>query len=115
VDGLRGHTPPKKPQKGEGLIVLGSIAFALGGAFTIATLGVGANCIANVSQYGYSYMCPLTIPLALVAGGGLSSGIPLLVGGLRKRKAYRARKEPAMSAFVVPGREGVAAGFGIRF
>ena len=117
VEGLPGHPQPKKLPKGDGLIVMGSIATAIGGALSIATLVVGAVCIDNNSGYGYTYVCPyVTIPTGVVGVANLAAGIPMLVSGLRKRKAWRAAQEvPSVSAFVGPTRNGAMAGFGIRF
>jgi hypothetical protein len=117
VEALPGDAPPKQPQTGKGLIILGTIATAVGGALTLATLAVGAACLD--SSYGYyeGYVCPYyTVPLAVASVVHLSVGIPLLVSGLRKRKAYRAATAaPIVSAFVAPGREGAMVGVGVRF
>jgi hypothetical protein len=121
VEGLPGHTQPKKPQTGQGLIVMGSIATAIGGALAIATLAVGAACIDSSQSYGgYSYACPYyTIPLGAVGLANLAVGIPFLATGLSKRKKFRAAAasagEPTVSAFFAPGRNGVMAGVGVRF
>jgi hypothetical protein len=116
VEGLPGNPAPKKLQNGDGLIVLGSIATAIGGALGIATLVVGAACLD-----GYQgYVCPyVTVPTAVVSVVNLSVGIPLLVTGLRKRKHFREVTQgataPVVSTFLTPGRTGAMAGFGVRF
>jgi hypothetical protein len=112
VEGLPAAPKPKAAPNGQALIVFGSIATAIGGALTIAGAAVGASC---ATGYYEGYICPYySLPLGLTGVVNLAVGIPLLVAGVRKRAASRAA-EPAVSAFVLPGREGVMGGVGLRF
>jgi hypothetical protein len=115
VEGLPDDPAKPKQPNGQGLIVLGSIATAIGGALTIAGVGVAGACAAN-SYYDYTYFCPyITLPLGAVGVANLAAGIPMLVTGLRRRAAAREAERPAVSAFVLPGRNGVMGGVGLRF
>ena len=115
VEGLPDAPAKPKQQNGQGLIVLGSIATAIGGALTIAAAGVAGSC-ATDDYYGGTYICPyITLPLGIVGVANLAAGIPMLATGLRKRAAARKAEGPAVSAFVLPGRSGVMAGMGLRF
>jgi hypothetical protein len=114
VEGLPTPKPPKSPPNGQGLIVFGSIATAIGGALTIAGAAVGAACATD--SYYPGYICPYySLPLGIVGVVNLAVGIPLLVTGLKKRAASRDPKNPAVSTFVLPGRSGAMAGVGLRF
>jgi hypothetical protein len=115
VEGLPGAPGQPRPQNGQGSIVFGSIATAVGGALAVATVAMASSC-ASSSYYGYAYLCPYyTVPLGVVGVVNLAVGIPLLATGLRKRAALREKTAPEMSAFVLPGRTGVMGGVGIRF
>lgn len=112
VEGLPAAAKPPRPQNGQGLIVMGSIATAIGGALAIATVAVAGSCMSGY----YNYICPYyTLPLGVVGAVNLAVGIPLLATGLRKRAAARDAEGPAVSAFVAPGRNGVMGGVGLRF
>jgi hypothetical protein len=116
VEGLPGNPAPKKQQNGQGLIVLGSIATAIGGALGLATLAVGAACMDSYD----GYVCPYyTLPLGIASVVHLSVGIPFLASGLRKRNNFREARQsataPTVSAFLTPGRGGVMGGVGVRF
>ncbi|HVH99771.1 MAG TPA: hypothetical protein VM869_13710 [Enhygromyxa sp.] len=116
VEGLPEPSAKPKPQNGQGLIVFGSIATAIGGALAVATVAVAGSC-ATEDYYGNTYICPYyTIPIGVVSVVNLAVGIPLLATGLRKRAAAREAEQPAVSAFVAPGRNGgVMSGVGLRF
>jgi hypothetical protein len=114
VEKLHGKKALKKPETGQPLIVLGSIAVAVGGGLGVAALGLAASCYDD-----YGGICGfMTLPLAAAGMAHLSLGIPFLSSGLRKRKNLRAAKAaavPAVSAFLVPSRTGAMAGVGLRF
>jgi hypothetical protein len=115
VDALPGTPAAKKPPNGQGSIIMGSIATAIGGVMTLGTLVVGATCIDSYD----GYLCPYyTVPLGVVSVVSLAVGIPVLATGLVKRKQSRRTGATAavVSPFVAPGRSGGAmAGVGIRF
>jgi hypothetical protein len=119
VEGLAGA---KQAQTGSGAIVFGSIATAIGSGLAIAAGGVMISCGLGF-EYSYSSLCPYyTIPLGVTSLVNLSVGIPLLVHGVRKRKAYRAsladdsdELRPTFSGFVAPSRTGLMAGVGVTF
>lgn len=116
VEALPGDPPPKKPQNGQGLIVLGSIATAIGGALALGTLVIGAECLDDSYE---TYCSWYTLPVGVASVVNLAVGIPFLAAGLSKRKRFREYQRggaaPAVSAFVAPGRGGVMAGVGVRF
>jgi hypothetical protein len=114
VDALPGNKRLKRPETGQPLIVLGSILTAVGGGLGVATLATAGGCyVADGSLCVY-----VAMPLAAVGMAGLSLGIPFLASGLSKRKRLRAAlaaETPRLSGFLVPGRSGAMAGFGVRF
>lgn len=116
VEALPGDPPPKKPQNGQGLIVLGSIATAIGGALALGTLVIATGCLDDSYD---SYCSWYTLPVGVASVVNLAVGIPFLAAGLSKRKHFREYQRgataPAVSAFVAPGRGGVMAGVGVRF
>jgi hypothetical protein len=116
VEALPGDPPPKKPPTGQGLIVLGSIFTAIGGALALGTAVIGVGCMDDSYD---SYCSWYTLPVGIASVVNLSVGIPFLATGLSKRKQFREYQQgapaPAVSAFVTPGRGGVTAGVGVRF
>lgn len=114
VEALPGQVALKKPANGRGMIIMGSIATAIGGALALGTLAVSAAC--DDAGY-YGYCAYYTIPMAAVSAVSLAVGIPVLAAGLVKRKKSRAAQDsaPQMSAFVAPGRSGAMVGVGLRF
>lgn len=108
VVSLRVRVPPPLPGKtGTGAIVAGSILTSHGAPVFIAgvvMLGVCPSC---------AY---LHVPLLLVGGAALGGGIPLLVRGVRARRAYsEAERERALSPVVVRTPHGWTGGLRFRF
>ena len=116
VEGLSKSDEAKKPpQTGQGMIVFGTIATIIGGALGVASITVGARCLASDPGYGCPYY---SLPLGVASIVNLGVGIPFLGAGVAKRKRYRALTkgtEPKLSAFVAPAQGGVMGGVGLRF
>lgn len=114
VDALPGNKRLKRPENGQPLIVLGSILIGVGGGLGVAALATAGTC-----YVGYGGVCAfVSMPLAAAGMASLSVGIPFLASGLSKRRRLRAAlaaEAPRVSGFLVPGRSGAMAGFGVRF
>lgn len=122
VEGLPGTAAPKQPANGQGMIITGAIATAIGGLTAIGTLLMGLACDGSHGYdgaYGGYDICPYyMVPVGAVSAVSLSVGIPVLAVGLHRRKKSREaaqRSAPTVSAVVAPNRAGGMVGVAVRF
>jgi hypothetical protein len=108
VVSLRVYMPPPLPSKrGTGMIVGGSI---------ITTIGAPVFISGLVMLGIYPSGVAIHLPLLFIGAGALAGGIPMIVTGSRRRRAYNeALEERELAPVVIRTRHGWTGGLRFRF
>jgi hypothetical protein len=98
VNAVLDSAPPATPTQktGTGLLIAGISLTALAGALVVGGIAMHASCAADTYSTGYcwSYWIPFGIGTIATAG----AGIPMLVIGKKRRKAWKQAQSTALVA-----------------
>lgn len=110
--------PHQSSPPGTGMLITGAVFTGVAGTLLLSSVAAGAYCGAfgSYSYYGNNTGCwrvwvPLLVSGILTSG----AGIPMIVVGNRRRKAWREREYAELMTTVAPSRRGWTGGLTVRF